>query len=291
MVLSRRALLIGGLGGLGLIGTGFVAALEGVLPGGVPLRRALGLVGEDGVVPDVVPVPVEVHRLRSQARGQDVDVVTMIPASVERGQLLVCLVLHGRNSSARGMLDLGLASFLAASITAGAPPLALVAVDGGSSYWVARDPADDPQAMLRDELPGWLGSFGLAGVPAAVLGISMGGFGALDLARSRGASAPAVAVLSPALFRRWDDAETVDAFSSEQSWSAHEPLRHVDELPEAFELGVWCGREDPFFDAAAELADRAPATVARFDHGEHTVGYWRRVLPDALRFVADRASS
>ncbi|MBO0878488.1 MAG: esterase, partial [Pseudonocardia sp.] len=189
--------------------------------------RGLGLVGPDGPVPDVpAPVPVRTDRLRSAARGCEVTMVTMRP----QPGLPVCLLLHGRYTDARGMIDLGLPSFLAAYDGDGLPPFTVVALDGGDGYWVARTPADDPQAMLRAELPGWLAGLGLA-APSAVLGISMGGFGALLYARST----TVTAVLSPALFESWEDAE-----------------------------------------------------VAEFGHGAHTVGYWRRVLPDAPRFIGHR---
>ncbi|GAA3435436.1 alpha/beta hydrolase-fold protein [Kutzneria kofuensis] len=258
-VISRRALLIGG-------GAGAVA-VAGAVVERTRLRRLLGWTGPDGVVPEVKPVPVSVTRRRSAARGCSVDVVTMNAVT----GFPVCVVLHGRGNNARGMVTLGLPAFLAAARA----KLTVVAVDGGDSYWVPRSPADDPQKMLSDELPGWLREAGL-GEPRAVLGISMGCFGGLVYARQAGLPA---AVLSPALFRSWDDARTVDAFADEAHWSSYEPLRHP--LPSRF--GVWCGEEDPFYDAARELAPHAETAV--FDHGEHTDGYWRRVLPDAFGYL------
>jgi hypothetical protein len=260
IVISRRTLLVGG--GVGTAGLVAAAVVEQTR-----LRRLLGWTGPDGVVPDVPPVAVSVTRRESAARGCYVDFVTMnaVPG------LPVCVVLHGRGSSARGMVALGLPRFLAAARA----KFTMVAVDGGDSYWVPRG-ADDPQRMLTAELPEWLRAAGL-GQPRAVLGISMGCFGGLVYAR--GAGLPA-AVLSPALFRSWDDARTVDVFAGEAQWASYEPLRH----PLPTRLAVWCGYEDPFYDSARELAARAE--VAAFDHGEHTDGYWRRVLPDALAWLA-----
>jgi S-formylglutathione hydrolase FrmB len=155
-----------------------------------------------------------------------------------RDKLPVCLALHGRHSVAAVMVSLGLPEFLGAAVQAGSAPFAVVAVDGGDSYRVAQTPGDDPQAMLRTELPGWLTSFGLTahgGVPTSVLGISAGCFGALVYARARTATAPAgvpaVAVLSPALFRSWSDTLTVHAFTNQAVWASSEPLRHPTPLP------------------------------------------------------------
>ena len=211
----------------------------------------------------------------------------VVPTDPPASELPVCLVLHGRGGSAAAMIELGLPGFLAGALRAGSAPFGLVAVDGGDSYWISRDRADDPQAMLRDELPTWLPPFGLAAVPRAVAGISMGGFGALVYARGRAgpntATPPAVAVLSPALYRTWAAARARDAFADESSWAAAEPLRHPSGLPR---LGVWCAERDPWIGEARQLATAEHAAVARFGPGGHDVDYWRRVMPDVLGFLA-----
>jgi S-formylglutathione hydrolase FrmB len=147
--------------------------------------------------------------------------------------------------------------------------------------------------MLRDELPGWLRSRGLAtatgGLPATVLGISMGGSGALQYALGRADRPPdAVALLSPALFRTWADARTAGGYDDQADWRAHEPLLRLEgsRPPRvAATLGVWCGAEDPFCPAARELAAATRADEAQFPAGAHTEGFWRRVMPDALALV------
>lgn len=232
----RRTLLRGalalGAAGVGA-GTGMIAD---VLPGGSALRRVLGVTSPDGEIPDVPPVPVRTERMRSAARGRTVELVTMAPAG-EGPDLPLCLALHGRGSGARRFLDLGVPRFLAAAVRSGVPPFAIVAVDCGDSYYLPRK-ADDPQRMLTEELPAWLGERGRP-APVAALGISMGGFGALCLA----AGMRAVAVASPALFPTWTDAKGRNAFHDERQWAEHEPLRHTDRLA-GVPLGVWCGTED-----------------------------------------------
>lgn len=87
------------------------------------------------------------------------------------------------------------------------------------------------------------------------------------------------------MFPSWEDAARINGFASREVWEAHEPLRHTAEIKSP--VGVWCGREDPFHDAARDLASRVGA-VGSFEHGAHDSGYWRRVLPEALRFIGDR---
>ncbi|GJF27640.1 esterase [Kitasatospora sp. NE20-6] len=274
-----RALAVAGAGAA-VVGT---AVVEDVLPGGPRLRRAVGMTGPDGTVPDAVPGTVRTYRVSSAARSSRVQLSIMTPPHAARpSELPVCLVLHGRGGSAQAVLDLGLPEFLADATARGVPPHHLVAVDGGdATYWHRRSAGDDPMAMLLDELPGWLTTRGLA-VPTGVLGISMGGSGALQYARARNGGLGAVALLSPALFRTWSDARTVDGYEDEADWLEREPLLHLDR-PLTRRLAVWCGTEDPFCPAARRLADRA--AEMHLPRGAHTDGFWRRVLPDATAFL------
>jgi hypothetical protein len=173
---------------------------------------------------------------------------------------------------------MGTPKFLTA---AGPPRFVVVAVDCGDGYFVAKG-GDDPLRMLTDDVPEWLAQRGLP-APTAALGISMGAFGALRLARD--VDLRVVAVAGPALFRGWDEARTRNAFRDERHWAANEPLRHPPDVP----LGIWCGTEDPFVDAARELADRTGAH-ADIGPGAHEGGYFLRVLPDMLRFVGGKLS-
>lgn len=166
------------------------------------------------------------------------------------------LVLHGRGGSVRWWEDLGLPQFLNGA------RFRCAVVNGGEDYWVSLTPP----------------------VPFdAALGVSMGGFGVLDIASRQ--PLKAVAAISPALFPAWEDAERIDGFASREVWERHEPLRHTASITSP--VGVWCGREDPFHGPAQDLA-RAVGAVGAFEHGEHDDGYWRRVLPDALEFIGRR---
>lgn len=288
--ISRRTLVIGGAAaGVAAVGIGVGEYAQG-LPNGHAPAPDVRPDHPDSVAPAVPPPALTTHRFASAARHTQVTVITMAPQGATIGKLPVCLALHGRFSNAQGMVDLGLPQLLTAAVHAGVPPFAVVALDGGDSYWIARTPADDPQQMLSAELPGWLTSLGIAtatrGVPDTVLGISMGCFGALVYARRRAETPPTrTALLSPALFGSWGDASSVHAFANEAQWADFEPLRHISELPPHLPLGVWCGRQDPFYPAASRFAAATQPAVASFPPGGHDDGFWRRVLPDALSFI------
>ena len=287
-LLTRRGVLLGALG-LTVAGTATGAALiSDGKPGEAPVRRVVGMSAPDGTVPNVPPCPLSVETVHSVARGLDVNLVIMKPAGSHDSPLPVCLMLHGRGGTARGFIDFGIPRVLAAAVRDGVPPFAIAAVDCGEHYFVPHG-ADDPLAMLLNEVPGWLSTHGLDASTMAALGISMGSSGALILARHRH-DLRAVAAASPALFRKWSEAKKRNAFTDERQWQDYEPLRHTAELS-GIPLGVWCGTEDPFIDSARDLITKTHPEIHSLTRGEHAAGYWLRILPDMLRFVGNHLST
>ena len=271
---SRRALL---LGGVGLT----VAACTATAPPPPPPVITPTTTSAPTLVPGGRPLVVDVQR-QSKARGTAVRVIAMYPgSSVER--LPAFVALHGRGATSGVFLDLGVPDLLAKAVKDGVAPFAVVAVDGGDSYWVGKG-ADDPQKMLADEVPGWLDEFGLIETSFGAIGISMGAYGALNYVRTVPGPLSA-AVLSPALFTDWSQARGRSVFADEAAWQRTEPLRHLDDLHGA--LGVWCGTSDPFLPAAKKLVASGRAAIAKFGTGGHDNTYWHGVLPDVFRFLGD----
>ncbi|NKE56835.1 hypothetical protein FXN61_08290 [Lentzea sp. PSKA42] len=83
------------------------------------------------------------------------------------------------------------------------------------------------------------------------------------------------------------DAERINGFASREVWERHEPLQDTSSIRSP--VGIWCGQEDPFHDAARELANKVGA-VGSSEHGAHDDGYWRRVLQEALQFIGIRVA-
>jgi len=277
---NRRTLLAAGLFGVGALGLG----LRGDSGGAELQSTAVPLAKQDNVL---------VETVFSQARNRDVELVTMYPDGVPREGLPVCLMLHGRFGDARKSAG-GLPSWLTAAVHSGAvPPFAFVAVDGGgNTYWHPR-PGDDPMWMLLDEVPRWMAERGLGGrdaQPFAVSGISMGGFGALLYARRRNelrSRVRAAAVVSPALITNWPEMAKRRAFRDEQEWAEIDPLRHVGALG-SVPLGVWCGTGDRFIVGTRKFVAKArPEYASIASPGGHNSRYYRKALPEVVRFVGD----
>ena len=94
------------------------------------------------------------------------------------------IALHGKGQDAAGVMAGGVEQGLAQAVAAGLPPFAVVAVDGGGSYWHKRASGEDSGAMVANELIPMLSSQGLDTSRVAFLGWSMGGYGALLLGGS-----------------------------------------------------------------------------------------------------------
>lgn len=230
--------------------------------------------------PVAPPESLTIETVHSPARDANVELITMRPKGVG-GRLPVCLALHGRSNTARMFLDLGVPDLLNEAVSGGVKPFAVVAVDGGDSYWVARNPQDDPQKMLTEDLPTWLANRGFT-APFSAFGISMGAYGALNYARTPGLSA--VAAISGALFLNWADAKSRNAFVDEARWEATEPLLHPGDVKSA-QLGVWCGASDPFITANRQLISKANPKVSAISPGDHSATYWKRILPQVISFI------
>jgi S-formylglutathione hydrolase FrmB len=298
-LLSRRALLRTGVAA-SVVGVAAVAGVEtGVIPGRARVHDVLGLTGPDGVVPDVPAGVVESGTFESFGRRTTVGYSVIYPHGYSASAgLPVVLVLHGRGGDHTSAVnDLGIDRYLTAAVQAGTTPFALATVDGGrDDYWHRRSDGRDPGFMLNQELLPLLADRGLRTQRYGVLGWSMGGYGALLFAAldywqrmvRPERKAVAVGALSPALWRRFEDAapgafDGVEDFHLSSVFGRRSGFRDVA-------VRIDCGRDDPFAEAAGELRAELRAQGGT-QLGAHTPGYWRRMLPDQLRFLGAKLST
>ena len=253
--LVRRTVLGGILGTV--VGDGGYLVTAGVLPGRTPLFEALGLGRADAPVPDVTPGEVHTDVFTSAARGGvRTEYLVALPPGVRYEALKapgtkplpVCVVLHGRGDSAHDVLSIGYHRFLASVVRAGVPPFAIAAVDCGDRYWHARRAGDDTGRMVLEEFLPRLAGAGLSAGPrdrVALMGYSMGGYGALLLASRLGRGRVAAVVAeSPALWTSAEDAAP-GAFDDAADYRRHDVFTHRGALA-GIPVRVDCGLADPF---------------------------------------------
>lgn len=234
---------------------------------------------------------IRYERVYSAARGREVTLAFYTPqGSAQRG-IPMSIMLHGLHGDARHAAVGNLAGVLADAVAKGSvPAFGFVAVDGGDNYWHENVVGDDPMKMLLDELPGWLRERGY-GEPFAVTGVSMGGFGALLYARrraERGDPISAAAAISPGLITSWQEMAKRRAFKNEAEWTSLDPLRHL-RATGSTALGVWIGDRDRFLEGTRRFIREVKPEVGTVKPGGHDDGFYRKVTPDVVRFLAKYA--
>jgi len=168
-------------------------------------------------------------------------------------------------------------------------PMALVTVDGGGGYWNPH-PGDDPMAMVVHELIPRCQRLGLGRPPrrVAVMGISMGGYGALLLAERYPAVFAAVAAVSPAVWTSYPQARQANpgAFASAAAFAADDVITHAAALGRR-PVRIASGHDDPFYPGVQALARALPAgAVVAFGPGCHDASFFVAQEPPSLAFLA-----
>ena len=206
-------------------------------------------------------------------------------AAVRKLPVLICLPGRGRSPGEvlRGGLRFG--DYVADAIEKrGVTPFAVAAVQASDTYWHPRESGDDAMAMLVDEFIPFVRRELALGGPLAVMGWSMGGYGALRAAELHPQRFRGVCAVSPALWRSFD-AGVGDAFDSAEDYVANDVYTGVGRL-RGMPVRLDCGRQDPFYEAALAFAEALPEPPAGgFEPGGHNDAYWRRVAPAEVDFV------
>jgi pimeloyl-ACP methyl ester carboxylesterase len=199
----------------------------------------------------------------------------------------IAYLLPGRGGSADGAVDtLGFAGFLAEAVRSGTRPFALAAVDAGESYFHPRRNGEDRLGVVTDDLPRVIRAMTGRPLREALVGQSMGGYGALLAAELQPGRYRCVAVAGPALFSSYDDERRSvgDAFDGPDDFARHDVIAHAAAL-KATAVYLRCGNQDPFAPGVRALARALPHADAAFVAGCHDDGFWRATASGIMRFV------
>ena len=229
----------------------------------------------------------------SRAVGEQLGVNVVEPGGPRpKGKRPLLIFLHGRGGSDgtftgneavyRGLARLGRR----------APVVAFP--DGGEhSYWHNRDDGAWARYVMREVIPTVTRRFGTDPRRVAIGGISMGGFGAYNLALAHPGRFCAVGGHSPALW--FAGGETAPgAFDDAADFNRNDVVGAVRRDPDAFgSMRVWndYGSEDPFrgYDEGfVSYLKRGDADLSSHTWpGGHDNAYWNPHWPAYLRFYAN----
>jgi enterochelin esterase-like enzyme len=293
-VVSRRALLGGGVASLGLVAASGIGLIgSGLLPGESRVRKVLGACDVSAPEPRSAAGELVSGAFGSTKRQAEVRYrIAYPPGARTTDPLPVCLVLHGLGGDERVIgPEIALPGYLADLVDAGAPPFVLAAADGGPRFWHPRANGDDPLGMLTEEFLPLLAGRGLnagAGQRIGLLGYSMGGYGALLFAEQYPTLVGACAVGGPAIWTSYQRAHQYSpgAFDSAADWNRNNVLARGAAL-EGVPVRIDVGRDDPFVGNIPVLRASLPAGVEiQTAPGCHDATFWRSSAPAALRFVS-----
>ena len=299
---SRRLFIRYGLAGVAAAAAVGLGGAELINRGDLPGKGELDAI--DGAcsvaAPDLAsyapPGPQVSGTFYSAARNRAVGYTIGYPPRHRPGsELPLVIMLHGYGGSHADALS-GLTPARALALRVGGaplPPMALVTADGGNGYWNPH-PGDNPQAMLTDELIPLCRRRGLGGAHRiGVMGISMGGYGALLLAEKRPDLISAAAAISPAIWTSYAQARAANAgaYASAADFAADDAVTHAAALARV-PVRIAVGFGDPFYPGVQALARALPERaggqppVVSYSGGCHDDSFFTPQEPPSLAFLA-----
>jgi len=254
----------------------------------VAVAIGIGFVAQQLLGVDRHGAAVATLEIDSRAVGRRLPTTVVVPADRPAGRQPLLVFLHGRSSDNQSELD---DAFFSALAAAGAQaPIVAFPYGGDHSYWHDRADGDWGRYVTREVIPEVVRRFGADPRRVAIGGISMGGFGAYDIARLNPGRFCAVGGHSPALWR--SAGETAPgAFDDAADFARHDVIGSARANPAEFgsaRLWLDAGASDPFQPGVQALRSELGARVSAHTKwpGGHEDDYWNAHWPAYARFYA-----
>jgi predicted esterase len=228
----------------------------------------------------------EVHS--NDVPGRELGFNVIVPSKLpKRGKRALIVYLHGRGGYEGTFNEAVLRGYRRLH---GHGPLVVFPAGGVHGYWHNRADGKWEDWVMDEVLPRVVHRYGIDPHKIAIGGISMGGFGALDIALKNPGRFCAVGGHSPALW--FEGGETAPgAFDNLADFERNNVVRTVEEEPDAFgRTKVWIdyGEEDPFrvYDEGfiAALSEGDADLTSHSWPGGHDGSYWGAHWPDYQRW-------
>ena len=220
------------------------------------------------------------YRIESRYAHRSLTQIAVAPRAARRPPLLV--FLHGKGAGPESNVN---RDFLAALRALGSRAPAVLFPDGADhSYFHDRRDGDWDEYVAREAIPAALRRLRADPRRVAIGGISMGGFGAFDLALHHPGRFCAVGGHSPAIWATAAEAAP-GAFDDAADFARNDVIAMARVRKPARRVWLDSGDRDPFVPGDRLLA-AALGTRKRTWSGGHDGAYWRAHYGDYLRFYA-----
>lgn len=234
---------------------------------------------------------VKAFAIESDLLDRELPAKLVVPERVEPRDRSLLVFLHGRNEDERSYLDEPM--FEALGDLGGRAPLVAFPSGGGTSYWHNRQSGPWASYVLAEAIPQLVERYDIDPDRIAIGGISMGGYGALNLARIDPDRFCGVGAHSPALWETADETAP-GAFDDAEDFERNDVIAlagATDPGPYAGQrLWLDAGEDDPFLDGdeAFEEAVRESGgrPVVKRSPGGHDDGYWNGNWDEYFGFYA-----
>jgi S-formylglutathione hydrolase FrmB len=232
---------------------------------------------------------IEIH---SKAVDRDLGVNVIVPANAgPKGKRSLLVFLHGRGGDEGTFNDAVFRGL--PSLHGRRGPVVAFPAGGVHGYWHDRADGDWGTWVMDEVIPLVVRRFGIDPERLAIGGISMGGFGAYDIALKNPGRFCAVGGHSAALW--FDGSETAPgAFDDEADFERNDVVEAVQTDPGAFgDTRIWndYGDEDPFRPYNEGFVDALEAGDASLSAhswpGGHEGDYWDAHWPTYQRFYVN----
>lgn len=267
-----------------------LAALSVLAVGGIGLA-IWSVIAGDHVSADTKGAEVMRVSVDSEAIGANEPMSLVIPEGSDGSGRPLLVFLHGRDGDENS--ELNDAMFAGLRQLGDRAPVVAFPDGGTSSYWHDRSSGDWGRYVTGEVIPKAIEVSGADPDRVAIGGISMGGFGAFDIARLDPGAFCAVGGHSPAI---WATAgETAPgAFDDADDFARHDLVTAAATDPGGLDgpkLWLDAGDEDPFLpgdDALAAALASSGLSVDRHEApGGHDSDYWDAHWAEYLSFYAD----
>jgi poly(3-hydroxybutyrate) depolymerase len=222
--------------------------------------------------------------VESKLLGRSLEQAVYVPSGDTKGRPLLVL-LHGRSSSPDSMAKKSITN--AIGKLGSRAPVVVFANGGNHSYYHDRGEGRWGSYILDEVIPAVIRKYDLDPSRVAIGGFSMGGFGALDLARFRRFCA--VGGHSAAMWRTGGETPQ-GAFDDAEDFEQNDLIEAAAKNPRLYgKAKVWIdvGTEDPFRSADEELAKRLAGERLELWKGDHDFSHFEHDAPRVMRFYAD----
>lgn len=225
---------------------------------------------------------------------QSLPVAAVVPAGASVGPRPLLIFLHGKGQDENSNLD-G-AMFAALARLGPRAPDVVFPYGGADSYWHNRAGAAWGSYVLKEVIGEAVERLHADPSRIAIGGISMGGFGALDLARLNPRQFCAVGGHSAALWVTGAES-AAGAFDDVRDFALNDVIALARRGDPYQRMPLWIdvGHQDPFLAADTTFADalRRHGQPVEFHvwPGGHDQAYWQSHWGDYLRFYANALAS